>query len=266
MLYQERLARQNLEALRQNPYPGRLVFVGRPSDCGNCLVQFTAIMGRSANSRNRVYTVGDEGRVFTEAADPTKVEDPHNIIYDAMGERVDSVHGFGVFAASNGHHTKTIVDSHFASGDPFFGFVSAMNQWHHEDDEPNYTPRIAAMVEYTRDGFRTFFGLIRKAELRKWETEKPKPCVRKYFVYDDIPSGFGYYLCTYEIDGDPLPSFRGEPVLIPMCGSPRGVMALLWVHLNADNRIGMAGKLIDPRKIGSKILEPINEYKKVAAV
>jgi len=243
----ETIAAENLAELKTNPNPGRVVAVGRPSGDPANFLMLTAIMGRSENSRNRVYGV-DGGRVFTEAADPSKVKDPRLIIYNAM----DELPCADIFVASNGDQTDTVIN--FMERE--FSFFSALNSRQYEPDFPNYTPRITVVCEVDAS-IQIWFASLLKSP---WD----ESCERNYFTFEDIPIGYGYYLRTYEGDGDPLPSFRRSPLLLPFTGSPNEVMETIWGALNPANRVALAGKLINTTLCRSTVLPPINRFEKVS--
>ncbi len=237
----------NMTELAENPYPGRIVAIGRPSEAPDSLLMLTAIMGRSENSRNRVYSA-EGGRIFTEAADPSKIKDPSLIIYNAMDELAQK----GVFVASNGDQTDTAI--HFLRCGA--GFAAAMNSQGYEPDAPNFTPRITVVYDANLD-IPICFASLRRSP---WG----ESCERHCSMFADIPVGYGYYLRTYEGDGNPLPSFRRDPLLLPFTGTPARVMMSIWEALNPEHRVGLAGKLIDTELWRSTVLPPINRFQKVA--
>ncbi len=235
--------RENLEALRANRYPGRGLCMGL-DESGSALLQVYWIMGRSANSRNRVF-VADGGDLRTEAADPSKVRDPSLIIYNAMREIE------GAYIATNGDQTDTIFEA-LADGSTF---VAALETRQYEPDGPNFTPRISGLSLVDGEHVATYLSVLKKSPFGDG-------CVRDTFQYEDLPKGAGYTIRTYMGDGDPLPSFEGEPYLLPLEGEPREVAETVWGALDADNRVSLAVKSIDLASGSSKI-EIINAYKKV---
>ena len=196
-----------LELLRNNPYPGRGIVVGH--DC-----VYYWIMGRSANSRNRVFTETEDG-IRTEAHDPSKLEDPSLIIYHPV-RKVE-----GALIVTNGDQTDTIRD---------LGWHKGCMAREYEPDEPNFTPRISAYIR--EDG--SFEISILKHNDGK--------CQRNFFCYEGVSAGEGYFISTYQGDGDPLPTFAGEPVKVSM---PKATD--VWAALNADNKVSLyaneAGKV-----------------------
>lgn len=233
-------AAENLMRLSRNPYPGRGIVVGQ-DEFGN-IVQIYWIMGRSENSRNRVFAHDDRGKLWTEPADPSKVKDPSLIIYTAMDQRHKA------YAVSNGAQTgdAVAVDQGLMERE--------VTDWSFEPDAPNFTPRITAL---SRLGYRSAEFLVLRKSPGGSETD------HAYFILELI-QGYGYCITTYMGDGDPLPSFRGEPYLLPLEGSPMQILDLYWESLNHENRVAIALKLINPRT-GESIITTINRYEKVAS-
>lgn len=229
-------AQRNFDAhLAANPYPGRGLLIG-------CLAsgdwaQLYWIMGRSANSRNRRFAVnGPELR--TEPLDPALVEDPTNIIYEAMLE-LDSQ-----YIVSNGDHTRTIHDA-LAAGARFDDALALRER---EDDAPNYTPRIAGLLDTRNGAAQISLAILRANDADAAHTDRtihrPAP----------PPPGLGYGLTTYATDGNPLPPFRGDPLWLPLIGDLDEILDSYWAALDADNRIALAAKLIPAAGGPSRIL------------
>jgi len=222
------LAKENFRRhLAGNPYPGRGLVLGR-AQADDAWLQIYWIMGRSENSRNRVF-VNEGGELRTEAADPARVADPSLIIYEAMLELP------GLYLVSNGDQTRTAYDVLDAGG----RFEDALEMREREPDAPNYTPRISGLIDL-RFGEPSFALSILKANLADPErtdraTHRPAP----------PPAGFGLGLTTYQGDGSPLPSFRGEPLWLPLAGSADEVADAYWSALDRDNRVALAVKRID---------------------
>ncbi len=190
-----------LEFLKKNPYPGRGIAVGR-----NRVYYF--IMGRSENSRNRIFVETEDG-IRTEAFDPAKVVDPSLIIYHPV-RRVG-----GDLIVTNGDQTDTIRDI----GD----FEDALMTREYEPDDPNFTPRISAVLH--EDG-SFCLSILKRIDGR---------CLREFFAYEGCDEGKGYFLLsTYQGPGSPLPSFQGEPLPIDM-PEPEAV----WEALNEDNKVSL---------------------------
>lgn len=242
-------AEKNLEALRKNSYPGRGLIVGL-DESGEHLVQVYWIMGRSKKSRNRVFGKDEDGRLFTEIADPSLMEEGDDlslIIYDAMRE----VHYCNVCIVSNGRQTQDV-----AIGLPRDNLYSTMSKFSYEPDKPNFTSRITAVLCWRPTTARAYsqISILRKSP---WSDA----CDRYFYEINEIGRGFGYCVHTYLGDGDPLPSFRGEPYLLPLRGCVLHVANEYWDVLNPDNKVSLAAKFI-PRNGPSEIII-INKYQKV---
>ena len=204
-----------LEFLKNNPYPGRGIAVGKDR-------VYYFIMGRSENSRNRVFVKTEDG-IRTEAHDPAKMKDPSLIIYHPVRETQ------GGLIVTNGDQTDTIRD--------YGDFRKALMTREYEPDFPNCTPRISAMVY--PDG---------SAELSILK-EKNGRCLREFFCYEGFEEGKGVFLSTYQGPGEPLPSFAGEPLEIDM-PEPDAV----WQALNADNKVSLYTRVGDEIKLYNKNL------------
>ena len=206
-----------LEFLRATSYPGRGILVGR-----RCVYYF--IMGRSENSRNRVFDpVPERGGICTMAADPAKLEDPSLIIYHpvrTMGRDL---------VVTNGDQTDTICQH----GD----FRRGLMTREYEPDEPNWTPRISAIMH--EDGSFELSILKRK----------DGRCLREFFCYEGCDEGKGYFISTYQGDGNPLPTFAGEPMEMSV-PSPEEV----WAALNADNKVSLYTNMNGEVKLFNKNL------------
>jgi hypothetical protein len=212
--------------LAQNPYPGRGLVLGRSED-GEAWLQLYWIMGRSANSRNRVF-VADGGTLRTEPFDASAVEDPTNILYEAMLELG------AVYLVSNGDQTRTLYAA-LARGDRFEGALATRER---EPDAPNFTPRISGMIDLR--GKEPAFAL----SVLKANRADPAHTDRHTFRPAPPPPGLGLGITTYRGDGTPLPSFEGEPIWLPLAGAPEAVLARYWEALDPANRISLALKRI----------------------
>ncbi|MDO8564867.1 MAG: IMP cyclohydrolase, partial [bacterium] len=208
MNIRDKMAEHNIKLLRNNPYPGRGLILGRIGN--DFLVQVYWIMGRSENSRNRVFTRDENGRVFTEAADSTKVKDPSLILYNVMKEKR------GVFVASNGHQTDAFSESLGA-----MSIEGELASYTYEPDAPNFTPRITGVWHLSSRVAN--ISILRKSI---WG----EACDRCHYRYDHIEPGFGFGITTYSGEGDPLPSFLGDPILFPL--TP-GICELTDMYWNA---------------------------------
>ena len=190
-----------LTLLSSNPYPGRGIVVGHDR-------VYYFIMGRSANSRNRVFTLTEDG-IQTQAYDPSKLEDPSLIIYHPVRTMGDKL------IVTNGDQTDTIRDAGC--------FRRALMGREFEPDAPNYTPRISALLR--PDGSFELSILKRGLDGR---------CLRQFFSYEGCDPGRGYFISTYQGPGDPLPSFAGEPIPVTV-PEPEQV----WAALNGDNKVAL---------------------------
>ena len=228
---QAALAQANLvKRIAENTYPGRGIIVGRDVD-GNW-IQVYWIMGRSENSRNRIF-LEEEKILRTEAADPAKVDDPSLIIYNAMRVRGKS------FIVGNGIQTDAIWEG-MGKG---VNFYDTLQNWDYEPDAPNFTPRISACLDLKRQPGFIWMSILKKDLFHEGGSE------RQFFTYDFIEPGFGYALTTYEGDGEPLPSFRGCPYLVPLSASNIADIAdLYWNNLNEKNKISVAVRSIDVKE------------------
>ena len=204
------------EILRENSYPGRGIVVGR-----NRVYYF--IMGRSVNSRNRIFVETEDG-IRTEAHDPALLKDPSLIIYHpvrTLGEKL---------VVTNGDQTDTIVEA----GD----FRAGCMKREYEPDDPNFTPRISAIIN--EDG---------SFEISILKHQDNGRCLREFFAYEAADEGVGYFISTYQGDGNPLPTFAGEPLEVSM-PEPDEV----WEALNIDNKVSLYAKVGDDVKLYNKNL------------
>ena len=211
------------QELMSNAYPGRGIILGRtPDNKKNVIAYF--IMGRSENSRNRVFTETEDG-IRTEAFDPSKMVDPSLIIYHPV--RLYN----GTLVVTNGDQTDTIVD-YLKQGKSYF---EALRTREFEPDAPNYTPRISGVVKPNGD-----YNLsILKSNMGRGDS-----CLRFFFEYAAVP-GLGHLIHTYKGDGDPIPSFEGEPVPVEMDGDLDSFTQMIWDSLNEDNKVSLFTRFID---------------------
>ena len=215
--------------LSQNPYPGRGILLGRSADNTKAVIAYF-IMGRSENSRNRIFETTEDG-IRTKAFDESKMVDPSLIIYHPV--RVVE----GTTIVTNGDQTDTVADA-FRSGT---GWVRALRTREFEPDGPNYTPRISGMVRPD--------GSYRLSILKSADGD-PACCQRFFFEYDTPIAGQGHFISTYETDGNPLPSFQGAPKTVAVGSeSLKDFGDGLWESLNADNKVSLFVRYID-RKSG----------------
>ena len=208
----------NLETLLSaNPYPGRGIILGQTPD-GTRMVVGYFIMGRSPNSRNRVFERTEDG-IRTRAYDPSKVEDPSLIIYNPL-RTVD-----GTLIVTNGDQTDTVRDALVAGR----SFEDALETREFEPDAPNLTPRISGVL--LPDG-RYQLSILKSADA------EGSACSRFYFNYPPL-AGVGHFLHTYNSDGDPLPSFTGEPRRVAIADDVEAFTQMMWEALDPDNRVAL---------------------------
>ncbi len=207
-------------ALKGNRYPGRGIVVGKSSDGKKAMFAYF-IMGRSENSRNRVFAeYGDELR--TEPFDPQKVSDPSLIIYSPV-----KVVG-GDVIVTNGDQTDTVEESLKAG----HCFRHALMQRAFEPDAPNFTPRISAILHFGKKSFTYEMSILKSADA------KGKKCNRYFFAYEPV-NGTGHFLHTYQKNGDPLPSFEGEPERVRVPNDLKEFADEIWGNLDAENKISL---------------------------
>ena len=205
--------------LETNAYPGRGIILGRSADDKYAVAAYF-IMGRSTNSRNRVFTETEDG-IKTEAFDPAAMEDPSLIIYHPVRELN------GQLIVTNGDQTDTIRDG-LAGGKTM---SEALKSREFEPDQPNYTPRISGVIHadgsYEMSILKSLYG-------------DPSCCCRYTFDYDKPKAGLAHFIHTYVGDGNPLPSFAGEPEDVAIdCPDPQALAQLLWKSLNEDNKVSL---------------------------
>jgi len=235
------IARQNLERhIQQNAYPGRGLVIGRAST-GDGWLQVYWIMGRSRHSQNRRFCIQGSS-LQTEPVDLSLVEDPSLIIYEAMLELP------GLYLVSNGDQTRTLFETLQSGGT----FDEALATREREPDAPNYTPRISGMLNLRHEPAISLS--ILKANLAD-----PQQTDRVTFCPAVPPPGLGYCITTYEGDGSPLPSFQGDPRLVPCAGSASEVLETYWKALDENNRISLAVKHI-PARGGPGDIVAVNRF------
>jgi hypothetical protein len=220
-------AEQNLAGLKQNPYPGRGIVIGLTPD-GTRLVQVYWIMGRSENSRNRIFVQEDNGFLRTEAKDPAKLTDPSLIIYYPVR------HTGGAHIVTNGDQTDTIYEALNNGG----SFEQALTTRTFEPDAPNYTPRISGLVDLNNKQCQY------KLSILKTNAGNPEQTLRQFFHYEQGIAGYGHCIHTYSEDGNPLPSFQGEPKLVPVYDEIEHTVNAFWDRLNEENKISLLVKTI----------------------
>jgi len=219
------------ELLSTNSYPGRGIIIGQSADGKNAMIAYF-IMGRSANSRNRIFE-RYEGGMRTKAFDESKLEDPSLIIYNPYLERgtIDIV--------TNGDQTDTIYDYMTEHGEDGFAFVRALHTREFEPDEPNYTPRISGVLHYSFEGnaFHYQMSILKSAD------GDPSVCNRYFYSYAPR-KGFGHFIHTYECDGNPIPSFYGEPEVVELPNTAQELAEVVWNNLNEDNKVSLFVRVV----------------------
>ena len=214
-------------AVGATSYPGRGILIGKSADATRAFLAYF-IMGRSVNSRNRVFVEEPDG-IRTEAFDPSKMEDPSLIIYHPVRVIDDKT------IVTNGDQTDTIRDDILAGGD----FHRACTTRTFEPDAPNFTPRISAMVERVDGDFRLEMSVLRCCD------PETGAALRSFFEYDRVKPGCGYFIHTYAQDGNPIPSFTGEPESVVLESDFAAFSDAIWASLNPDNKVSLWTRSID---------------------
>ena len=215
------------QELKNNSYPGRGIIIGRSAD-GTKAVTAYFIMGRSENSRNRIFVVDGEG-IRTEAFDPSKLTDPSLIIYApvrVLGNKT---------IVTNGDQTDTIYEGL----DRQMTFEQSLRCREFEPDGPNYTPRISGVMHIENGEYSYAMSIL------KSDNGNPDACLRYTYAYEKAVPGVGRFIHTYKCDGNPLPSFEGEPKLVDIPDDMDAFTELLWNSLNEDNKVSLFVRYID---------------------
>ena len=224
--------------LKGNSYPGRGIVIGRSAD-GKKAVAAYFIMGRSENSRNRVFVEDGEG-IRTQAFDPSKLTDPSLIIYApvrVLGNKT---------IVTNGDQTDTIYEGM----DKQLTFEQSLRCREFEPDAPNYTPRISGIMHVENGGYNYAMSIL------KSNNGDPSSCSRFTYAYENAAPGEGHFIHTYQCDGNPLPSFEGEPKLVAIPDDMDAFADMLWESLNEENKVSLFVRYIDiaTGKYESKII------------
>lgn len=212
--------------LSENTYPGRGIIIGKSKD-GKYAVTAYFIMGRSENSRNRVFVAeGDDVR--TKAFDPSKLKDPSLIIYYPVRKHENRL------IVTNGDQTDTIYEALKQDG----CFTCSLRTREFEPDAPNFTPRISGMLTFFENDFAYKMSILKSAD------EAGSACNRFFYEYKPV-CGIGHFIHTYMHDGDPIPTFEGEPERIEIDGDINTFADMLWKNLNEDNKVSLFVRYID---------------------
>ena len=208
------------ELLSTNTYPGRGIVIGKSED-GKSAVFAYFIMGRSENSRNRVFTEKD-GAVYTEPHDYAKVSDPSLIIYAAIRKIGNKL------IVTNGDQTDTIYDF-LAKGEDM---RAALRTREFEPDSPNFTPRISGVIDFADGDFTYDMSILKSADA------EGTACNRFFYEYSSI-AGLGHFIHTYVTDGNPIPTFQGEPERVRIPSDIDAFTKTIWENLNENNKISL---------------------------
>ena len=215
------------QELRENSYPGRGIILGKSPD-GTKAAAAYFIMGRSENSRNRIFVEDGEG-IRTQAFDPSKLTDPSLIIYApvrVLGNKT---------IVTNGDQTDTIYEGM----DRQLTFEQSLRSREFEPDGPNYTPRISGIMHIENGTYNYAMSILKSSD------GCPDSCHRFTFAYENPKAGEGHFIHTYQCDGNPLPSYEGEPKRIQIPDDIDAFTELLWNSLNKDNKVSLFVRYID---------------------
>ena len=214
------------ELIRGNSYVGRGIVIGKTPDAKKCATAYF-IMGRSANSRNRIFTEKD-GAIFTEPHDVSKVEDPSLIIYAALRTYENKL------IVTNGDQTDTVYEG-LKNG---LSFSASLTAREFEPDAPNLTPRISGMATFANGDFTYEMSILKSAD------SEGSACNRYTFSYPSL-AGLGHFIHTYVCNGDPIPTFQGEPERVAIYDDIDEFTNRLWSSLDEDNKISLYVRYTD---------------------
>lgn len=220
------------DLLSTNSYPGRGIIIGKSADGDKAMIAYF-IMGRSANSRNRVFERFNGG-MRTKAFDESKLEDPSLIIYNPFLEREN------IDIITNGDQTDTIFNA-LENGNTF---EDALMTREFEPDHPNYTPRISGIAYYNDNDFNYSLSILKSAD------GNPEVCNRYFYRYTPR-AGIGHFIHTYECDGNPIPSFYGEPEVVTLPNTAEELAELVWTNLNEDNKVSLLVRTVSLKDMSS---------------
>lgn len=212
--------------LAENAYPGRGIVMGKSKD-GKKAVTAYFIMGRSENSRNRIFVKDGEG-IRTQAFDPSKLTDPSLIIYApvrVLGNKT---------IVTNGNQTDTIYEGM----DRQLTFEQSLRSRKFEPDEPNFTPRISGIMHIEQGNYNYALSILKSSH------GNPKSCSRYTYAYENPSAGEGHFIHTYMQDGNPLPSFEGEPKWVEISGDIDEFAQMIWKNLNPENKVSLFVRFI----------------------
>lgn len=215
------------QELRNNSYPGRGIVIGKSED-GKSAVAAYFIMGRSVNSRNRIFVEDGQG-IRTQAFDPAKLTDPSLVIYApvrVLGNKT---------IVTNGDQTDTIYEGM----DRQMTFEQSLRSREFEPDAPNYTPRISGILHVENGKYNYAMSIL------KSNHGDPSSCSRFTFAYENPAAGEGHFIHTYMHDGNPLPSFEGEPKLVEIGNDIDAFTKMIWESLNEENKVSLFVRYID---------------------
>ena len=216
--------------LSENTYPGRGIVIGKSEDGTKAMIAYF-IMGRSENSRNRIFERFDGG-MRTKAFDESKLSDPSLIIYNPYLALPSAD------IITNGDQTNTVYDYIKEYGDDGFSFEKSLHTREFEPDAPNFTPRISGMLYYGNDTFSYKMSILKSAN------GDDSVCNRYFYSY--IPrNGFGHFIHTYKCDGNPIPSFYGEPEEVALPNTAKELADLCWNNLNEENKVSLFVRTVE---------------------
>ncbi len=218
-----------MKEISSTTYPGRGIIIGKSEDGSKAVIGYF-IMGRSSNSRNRVF-VKEGNDLRTQAFDPSLLEDPSLIIYAPVRTLEDKT------IVTNGDQTDTIRDFVLEGK----SFEQALRTRTFEPDPPNFTPRISGMLEFADGDFSYKMSILKSNEGRE------ESALRFFYEYSQPVAGEGHFIHTYQCDGNPIPSFTGEPDLVNISGNIDEFTSNVWNSLDADNKVSLYTRFIDIR-------------------
>jgi IMP cyclohydrolase len=237
--------RDIIQILKQNDYPGRGILLGVTP--GGAALMLYFIMGRSENSRNRVFTETQDG-IVTEAADPEKLTDPSLILYAPVRTAKNCA------IVTNGDQTDTIYNALTKAQ----SFEDALRTRTFEPDKPNYTPRISGLLGWDCGRFSY------KLSILKSQDGDPESVLRFFFDYAQPKAGKGHFIHTYAGNGDPLPSFCGEPVCVDIPENVDAFINDVWSALNGENRVSLFARTLSPEGGAKNTI--LNRFDKVETI